>query len=230
MVVVGGGLAGTALAYYLARDGVDVLVLERSELNREASGTNAGSFHFQIAIHQLTARDADGSHERLLADVRFTLEAARLWGTLETELDGSLDIHRTGGLMVAETPEELRLLHDKQAIEAEADSRPACSKEPSSAGSRRTSPRICSGRRTVRPKGMPTRSPSHRSSRSARSSARPRPDAGRGDRGRAGVRRQDECRRRSRAPVVNAAGPGPVSSPQRSVSRFRSGRSGCTST
>ena len=120
MVVVGGGLAGTALAYYLARDGVDVLVLERSELNREASGTNAGSFHFQIAIHQLTARDADGSHERLLADVRLTLEAARLWDTLETELDGSLDIHRTGGLMVAETPEELRLLHDKQAIEAEA--------------------------------------------------------------------------------------------------------------
>ena len=47
VVVVGGGLAGTALAYYLARDGVDVLVLERSELNREASGTNAGSFHFQ---------------------------------------------------------------------------------------------------------------------------------------------------------------------------------------
>ena len=70
VLIVGGGLAGTALAYYLAGEGIDVLLLERSELNREASGTNAGSFHFQIAIHQLTARDAAGSHERLLAEVR----------------------------------------------------------------------------------------------------------------------------------------------------------------
>jgi glycine/D-amino acid oxidase-like deaminating enzyme len=117
---VGGGLAGAALAYYLAAEGVDVLLLERSELSREASGTNAGSFHFQIAIHQLTERDAAGSHARLLEDVRLLLEAARLWDTLERELDGPLGLHRTGGLMVAETEQELRILHDKQAIEEEA--------------------------------------------------------------------------------------------------------------
>jgi glycine/D-amino acid oxidase-like deaminating enzyme len=120
VVVVGGGLAGAALAYYLAGEKVDVLLLERSELNREASGTNAGSFHFQIAIHQLTERDAAGSHDRLLRDVRLLLEAARLWATLERELDGPLGVHRTGGLMVAETPDELRILHDKHGIEAEA--------------------------------------------------------------------------------------------------------------
>ena len=120
MVVVGGGLAGTALAYYLACEGVDVVLLERSALNREASGTNAGSFHFQIAIHQLTERDTDGSHERLLSDVRLHLRAAELWQTLEQELDGELGVHATGGLMVAETPGEVRLLHDKHLIEAEA--------------------------------------------------------------------------------------------------------------
>ena len=120
VLIVGGGLAGTALAYYLAAEGVNVVLLERSALNREASGTNAGSFHFQIAIHQLTARDTAGSHERLLADVRLHLRAAELWQTLEQELDGELGVHRTGGLMVAETPEELRLLYDKQVIEAEA--------------------------------------------------------------------------------------------------------------
>jgi glycine/D-amino acid oxidase-like deaminating enzyme len=118
--VIGGGLAGTAMAYYLAREGVEVCLLERSELNREASGTNAGSFHFQIAIHQLTERGASGSHARLLSDVRLHAEAAKLWQTLEDELDGPLGVHTTGGLMVAESPEELQLLHDKHAIEAEA--------------------------------------------------------------------------------------------------------------
>jgi glycine/D-amino acid oxidase-like deaminating enzyme len=120
VVVIGGGLAGTALTYFLAREGVDVLLLERSALNREASGTNAGSFHFQIAIHQLTARDTQGSHERLLSDVRLHLRAAELWQTLQEELESDIGVHRTGGLMVAETPDELQLLHDKQLIEAEA--------------------------------------------------------------------------------------------------------------
>jgi glycine/D-amino acid oxidase-like deaminating enzyme len=120
VVVVGGGLAGTAVAYELARAGVDVVLLERSELNREASGTNAGSFHFQIAIHQLTARETEGSRARLLSDTRLLLAAARLWAGLGDELDGELGVRATGGLMVAETPDELQLLHDKQLIEAEA--------------------------------------------------------------------------------------------------------------
>jgi sarcosine oxidase, subunit beta len=120
VLVVGGGLAGTALAYYLAGEGVEVVLVERSELNREASGTNAGSFHFQIAIHQLTERDAAGSHDRLLADVRLLLEAARLWDALEEELGGPLGLHRTGGLMVAETEDELRILREKHVIESEA--------------------------------------------------------------------------------------------------------------
>jgi glycine/D-amino acid oxidase-like deaminating enzyme len=120
VVVVGGGLAGAATAYYLAGEGVDVVLLERSELNREASGTNAGSFHFQIAIHQLSARETESSRARLLADVRLHSEAARLWLTLEDELDAPLGVHTIGGLMVAETPDELQILHDKHVIEDEA--------------------------------------------------------------------------------------------------------------
>lgn len=120
VLIVGGGLAGAALAYYLAGHGVECTLVERGELNREASGTNAGSFHFQIALHQLTALETGNVRERLQTEVRLHAEAAEVWKTLERELGGSLDIHVTGGLMVAETPGELRLLHDKRELEREA--------------------------------------------------------------------------------------------------------------
>src|SRR3954469_5784720 len=96
VLVVGGGLAGCALAYYLAREGVEVAVVERGELNREASGTNAGSFHFQIAIHQLTSFDTGGGvRERLLDEVRLLAGAAGLWAGLGGELGGGVDGHNT---------------------------------------------------------------------------------------------------------------------------------------
>ncbi|MCF6508122.1 FAD-binding oxidoreductase [Blastococcus sp. MG754426] len=120
VLVLGGGLAGSAVAYYLAREGVDVVLVEREELNRQASGTNAGSFHFQIALHQLTAWGTDNVRDRLLAEVRLHAQAARMWTELEQELDAPMGVHTTGGLMVAETDAELRLLVDKNRIEAEA--------------------------------------------------------------------------------------------------------------
>ena len=80
MLIVGGGLAGAALAYYLAKEGVEAALIERGELNREASGTNAGSFHFQIALHQLTSWDASDARDRLLGEVRLLVEAARACG------------------------------------------------------------------------------------------------------------------------------------------------------
>ena len=120
VLVVGGGLAGASLAYYLARLGVEVVLVERGELNREASGTNAGSFHFQIAIHQLTGTETANIRDRLQREVRLHAEAAEVWQTLEEELGGGLDLHITGGLMVAETEAELRLLHEKSVIEEAA--------------------------------------------------------------------------------------------------------------
>ncbi len=120
VLVMGGGLAGCALAYYLARAGVEVVVVERGELNREASGTNAGSFHFQIAIHQLSGSSTVEDHERLLLDVRLHAAAAEVWYELEEELDTDLGVHTTGGLMIAETAEQFAVIRDKQVIEREA--------------------------------------------------------------------------------------------------------------
>jgi glycine/D-amino acid oxidase-like deaminating enzyme len=119
VLVVGGGVAGAALAYDLARAGTDVVLVERGELNREASGTNAGSIHLQIAIHQLMGTFA-GDAPRLLEETRLSVRAAELWHTLEEELQGPVDMHVTGGLMIADTPEEVALLHEKQELEAQA--------------------------------------------------------------------------------------------------------------
>jgi glycine/D-amino acid oxidase-like deaminating enzyme len=119
-LVVGGGVIGTAVAYYLAQAGVETVLVERGELNREASGTNAGSFHLQIAIHQLTGFEVASVADRLLPEIRLYVEAAKLWHGLESELAGSLEMHVTGGLMVAESAEQRQLLHDKQRIEEQA--------------------------------------------------------------------------------------------------------------
>jgi glycine/D-amino acid oxidase-like deaminating enzyme len=119
VLIVGGGIAGVSLAYSLARSGVDVVLAERGELNREASGTNAGSMHLQIAIHQLLGGlDSPGEAERLREETRLAAAAMELWRELDAEL--GLDWHTTGGLMVAETPEQLQLLHDKWRLEEEA--------------------------------------------------------------------------------------------------------------
>ncbi|MFC7766673.1 NAD(P)/FAD-dependent oxidoreductase [Leucobacter soli] len=48
VAVVGGGISGCATAYFLSRSGARVLLLERHDLNTEASGRNAGSLHGQI--------------------------------------------------------------------------------------------------------------------------------------------------------------------------------------
>jgi glycine/D-amino acid oxidase-like deaminating enzyme len=119
VLIIGGGIAGVSLAHYLARAGVDVMLTERGELNREASGTNAGSMHLQIAIHQLLAgMDSPAEADRLREETRLAAAAMELWRELDAEL--GLDWHTTGGLMVAETPVQLQLLHDKRRLEEEA--------------------------------------------------------------------------------------------------------------
>lgn len=121
VLVIGAGIAGTSLAYYLAKGGVDVTMVDRGEINREASGTNAGSFHIQLAIHQLPAAGSPaGDTERLLEEARQNLAAYEIWNALDEELDVPLGVHLTGGWMVAETEEQLRVLHEKRELEQQA--------------------------------------------------------------------------------------------------------------
>jgi len=116
VAIIGGGLAGCAAAYYLARRGVRSIVLEAGELNGQASGANAGSLHFQLE-HRLIAH-GDAAAEQFAAVIPLSKHAMSLWRGLESDLDLDLEVVMDGGLMLGQTREEIDLLERKAALEA----------------------------------------------------------------------------------------------------------------
>lgn len=112
VIVIGGGLAGCATAYYLARDGVDVTVLERFDLNTLASGSNAGSLHAQIP-HDPYVRYGDGWATNYASTVGLLAKSIEMWRSLGEELGADLEVKLRGGLLVARTEEDMRAIERK---------------------------------------------------------------------------------------------------------------------
>jgi glycine/D-amino acid oxidase-like deaminating enzyme len=106
VAVVGGGVIGTAVAYYLSRQGADVLLLEQNELG---SGTSSACDGFVIMQSK-----NPGVHLQL------GLASARIYRDLTAELDWDLEYNPCGGLIVIERPDELpameTFMHKQQAI------------------------------------------------------------------------------------------------------------------
>jgi sarcosine oxidase subunit beta len=117
IVVIGGGIAGCATAYYLARAGARVTLFEQFDLNTLGSGRNAGSLHGQLAmaafleLGEQWARDFEPA-------MLFLTDSLRLWAALSEELGTDLEVVTNGGLLVAQTPAQLRDIERKVAIEA----------------------------------------------------------------------------------------------------------------
>lgn len=116
VLVVGGGVAGCSTAYYLAREGVEVVLIDRGDVNAEASGANAGSIHAQMYYHNFNTRSAEwiAAFAPVLPLLKLSSE---VWRELAAELDSDIELVIAGGLMVAETAEQLRLLERKVAFE-----------------------------------------------------------------------------------------------------------------
>ena len=89
VIIIGGGVIGTACAYFLSQRGVKVLLLERSHLGSGASGTTA-------AIVSISG--TSGTPEALR---RFNLESADLILNIAQDFDRSIEIIRDGTLYVA---------------------------------------------------------------------------------------------------------------------------------
>jgi sarcosine oxidase subunit beta len=115
VVVIGGGLLGCTIAWMTARDGANVVLLERDQLNQHASGQNAGSLHFQLE-YRMVEQGLEAARQAAEA-MPLHLEAARLWATLGEELGESLGVVQKGGLMLAENADQALVLEKKSALE-----------------------------------------------------------------------------------------------------------------
>jgi len=116
VTIIGAGIAGVSTALFLARNGMDVIVLDAGTPNGQASGGNAGSIHVQLASFDFGRKAQAGGGPAAHA-LPLQLAATRMWEALAAELPAEMEFALTGGLMVAETPEQLRLLDRKTQLE-----------------------------------------------------------------------------------------------------------------
>lgn len=114
-LVIGGGLLGCATAWMIAREGGRVLLVERDEINQHASGSNAGSLHFQLE-YRMIERGLEAALKAAEA-MPLHLEAAKLWSALPALSGEKIEVKQTGGLMIAENPTQVALLEKKTEIE-----------------------------------------------------------------------------------------------------------------
>ena len=117
ILVVGGGVTGCALTYYLAQGGADVLLIERGDLNSGGSGANAGSLHLQLPAPFFNRTPRDRLRRTAATLIPLSISAAVEWRRLSRDLEDDIEFHIGGGLMVAETGEQLALLEDKVGLE-----------------------------------------------------------------------------------------------------------------
>ncbi|MGG5819420.1 NAD(P)/FAD-dependent oxidoreductase [Falsiroseomonas sp. HW251] len=116
-VVIGGGLAGCATAWHLARAGAEVLLLERDEINAAASGNNSGSIHAQIPVEPFL-NQGEAWARRFAPTLRLMVAGIARWKELPAELGApELEVSTKGGLVVARRAAELDMLSRKAAIE-----------------------------------------------------------------------------------------------------------------
>lgn len=116
VAVVGGGASGTASAYYLSSAGLSVALLERHDMNTEASGRNAGSLHGQIQ-HEPFLEEGDDWARAWMPALRFLADSLEIWDGLSEELGTDLQVARKGGILVADDVRQLPAIERKVTFE-----------------------------------------------------------------------------------------------------------------
>jgi len=92
ILIVGGGVIGTSIAWHLARRGADVTLLEQRGIASAASGASAGGVRQQ-------GRD--------LRELPLAIASIARWQDLEAELDADIHYRRDGHIQVTEREDDL---------------------------------------------------------------------------------------------------------------------------
>jgi sarcosine oxidase subunit beta len=95
VVVIGGGVIGGACAYNLARAGLRVTLLDKSEIASGASGGSAGGVRHQ---------------NRDPAELPLAMVANPMWKMLEQELEADLEYRRGGHFTLVKREEQVPVL------------------------------------------------------------------------------------------------------------------------
>src|SRR5260370_270377 len=113
-LVIGGGVAGSCLAYWLAREGIETLVVERDEVNLQASGANAGSLHVQLLSFDF-GHNAPPGGNRAADTLPLRPASIALWQEIQRATDHDLQVKVPGGLRVAANERDVPFLKAKIA-------------------------------------------------------------------------------------------------------------------
>ena len=101
VLIIGGGLMGSATALYLGLRGVRCTVLDRAHAGRHASGVNAGGLR-KLNRHP--------------AEIPLSVEAGRVWGHISDLVDSDCDVKLAGQARVAENGVDLEILERRAAL------------------------------------------------------------------------------------------------------------------
>jgi glycine/D-amino acid oxidase-like deaminating enzyme len=95
VLIIGGGIIGSSAAYFISKQNAKVILLEKSEIGREASGANAGTLSIQ---------------NKEINVIPLAREGVKIWAELQEELEENLEFNQVGGIRVAENEQQFELL------------------------------------------------------------------------------------------------------------------------
>ncbi|HBY57209.1 MAG TPA: hypothetical protein DEG96_05035 [Candidatus Atribacteria bacterium] len=96
VIIIGGGVCGCAIAYYLAKEGVKVALVEKEDICSVASGANLGFSILSYRENQITLKMAQ--------------DQLPILRKLSFELEMDIEYREAGGLILITSQEELEVL------------------------------------------------------------------------------------------------------------------------
>ena len=95
VVIIGGGVMGCSIAYNLAKEGLKPVVIEKSDIGGEASGSSGGGVR---------------QSARNLKEMPLAMESIQMYGRLNEELEMDVEYVREGNLRLCTNEEEVELM------------------------------------------------------------------------------------------------------------------------